>query len=807
MSPAPAAPPTAIPVEPPLTPRVGPGGRRAAADRGEVRAEIQALRAIAVALVVGYHVWPAAVPAGFVGVDVFFAISGFLITTMLVRELERTGRISLTAFWARRARRLLPAAFVVLLACAGATAGVVPLTYWSQYFADVRASALYFQNWHLAATAVDYFASGNDPSPLQHFWSLSVEEQFYVAWPLILFGAVVVARRAGARDARLAIAAGLGVLTAGSLAYGLHETGADPVRAYFATPTRAWEFGVGGLLALLPCGSPSAIRPLLSWIGLSAIALAAVFYSDTTAFPGTAALLPVVGALAVIRAGAPKARWAPTPLLGLPPVRFLGDVSYSVYLWHWPLIVLAPFAIGHELRAGERCAVVLASVAAAWGTKLLVEDPVRHRRFLVRRRGRWTLAFAAAGAAIVVAVATVGAAQVQRQVVRDERAAVQVLAAPPACFGAAARDPVRPCRPQRLRLPVVPTPVAAARAGPPPCTLYDELVCAFGVPASRAAETVALVGDSHAGHWRSALEPIARAKRWQGVTLSRVGCALSAANRAFPEPRFSGCSRWKRQVLRWFARHPEVHTVFVSQIAGGRPVVTRRRDHFAVAVEGYTAAWAALPASVTRIIVIRDTPRVHGDTDDCVQTAMERHVAPGPRCAVRRHAALPRDPAVAAARRLASRRVRTIDLTRYFCGPTRCWPVIGGVLVFRDESHLTPAFGRTLSPYLRRAVEELPQAAAPPSPARGSAIVPRRRRGCHALDRIGTIDMRGAGRVGVRVGDGRLRVSRIRPNPGWRAAVRRNGGRARVTFRRGAERVDLAGALQGNVPAITVCRS
>src|SRR4051812_36437318 len=207
------------------------------------RPEIQALRAVAVALVVVYHLWPDALPGGFTGVDVFFVISGFLITSLLLRELHSTGTLSLTGFWARRARRILPAAFATVAACGAAMVVIVPLSLWPQFLDELRASVLYVQNWRLAPDAVDYFAvAEHAPAPVQHFWSLTVEEQFYVVWPVAL---LLTRGRAAA----------MVVLTAASLGYSLYETAANPAAAYFVTPARAWEFGVGGLLAAAPAAA------------------------------------------------------------------------------------------------------------------------------------------------------------------------------------------------------------------------------------------------------------------------------------------------------------------------------------------------------------------------------------------------------------------------------------------------------------------------------------------------------------------------------------------------------------------------
>ncbi len=234
-----------------------------------MRPEIQALRGVAVLLVVVFHLWPGAAPGGFVGVDVFFVISGFLITGQLLRDVERTGRVSLTRFWARRVRRILPAALVVLAACALLTKAYVPQTRWGESFAEIAASALYVENWHLAEAAVDYQAAGDAPSPVRHFWSLSVEEQFYLVWPVLIVLALVAGRRW--------IGPALGAVTVISFAWSLHATATDPSAAYFVTPARAWEFGAGALLAVAApiSGRSTAVRAALGWAGGAAILSAA----------------------------------------------------------------------------------------------------------------------------------------------------------------------------------------------------------------------------------------------------------------------------------------------------------------------------------------------------------------------------------------------------------------------------------------------------------------------------------------------------------------------------------------------------
>jgi peptidoglycan/LPS O-acetylase OafA/YrhL len=697
--------------EPPR-PHVGETPAPAPAPKPErrLRPEIQALRAIAVTLVVVSHLWPAALPGGFVGVDVFFAISGFLITSLLLREIDRTGRISLASFWARRARRILPAALLTLLFVAIATVAFVPLNLWQQYFADLRASTGYFQNWHLASTAVDYFHASDAPSPVQHFWSLAVEEQFYLVWPVLMLLGLA---GAPSRHKKAAIAAGMALLTLASLVYSIRYTPADPNAAYFITPTRAWEFGLGGLLALLPGfeRSPSPARAALSWIGLIAIGLAAALYSPATQFPGYAAALPVLGAVAVMRAGAPAGRLAPTGLMSLRPVQLLGDISYSVYLWHWPLIVLTPFVIAGGLTTTTKVGIIMLTVIAAWLSKVFVEDPVRRSGFLSRRPLRWTFALALAGTAAMLAVTFGGTSQVRAEITKQAKQTNAFLAKAPTCFGAAARDTAHPCSSASLAKKVVPTPAEARERPNAPCTVTEKTgtvqVCAFGASPPKATATVALVGDSHASHWRAALAPIAVKSGWRGLSLTHTSCPFSRAQRKLPEPINSHCLRWKGELVKWFAKHPEVSTVFVSQLSGGSGVVTHGKSAFETEVAGYIAAWKSLPATVKHIVVIRDNPNVGGHTDVCVQQAIAKHRNAGQACALSRSKSLNADAAATAARRLDSPRVQVIDLTPFMCSSSQCFPVVGGALVYKDATHLTAVFAKTLSPYLGRALGRL----------------------------------------------------------------------------------------------------
>jgi hypothetical protein len=285
------------------------------------------------------------------------------------------------------------------------------------------------------------------------------------------------------------------------------------------------------------------------------------------------------------------------------------------------------------------------------------------------------------------------------------------VAAGDACFGAAARD-ARVCAPGAPQRAVVPTPAEARTLPNSPCAAVrgqtQPPVCSFGTPAAQANRTIALVGDSHAGHWRGALTHVAAAKGWHGLSLTHTSCPLQVAVRDLAEPRRSHCAAWKDQVFAWFAAHPEVHTVFVAGLTGGSGVMPAKgKSRYATSVAGYAAAWNRLLPTVRHIVVIRDTPKFPADTGRCVERAMRAGKDAGRACARPRTEAMDRDPAIQAAARMPAERVQTVDLSPFFCGPRACFPVVGGGLVLRDSTHMTGVFSSTLGPYLLAAYDRI----------------------------------------------------------------------------------------------------
>ncbi|MFO1540035.1 MAG: acyltransferase family protein [Chloroflexota bacterium] len=344
--------------------------------RAGFRPDIEGMRGIAVALVVLFHAGPFGVTGGFIGVDVFFVLSGFLITGLLLREAETRRRIDLGGFYARRIRRLLPAgALVLAVTLLAAPFAVAPIDL-PVVALDGAAAALSVANLRFAAES-GYFATAGDPSPFLHFWSLSVEEQFYLVWPVLVALGVRVGRP------RITLGILLAAITVASLAGCIALTATDPDLAFFLLPTRAWQLGVGGLLAIVAvrAGNGGRLRGVVGWVGLGAIVVAALTIDETMAWPGALALVPTLGAAAVIAGG--RAPAGPGRFLSVPPLRFLGRISYALYLWHWPLLVLPATAIGAPLSVEARLLLVAASVGLATLSTFLLEEPIRAGRLSV----------------------------------------------------------------------------------------------------------------------------------------------------------------------------------------------------------------------------------------------------------------------------------------------------------------------------------------------------------------------------------------------------------------------------------------
>lgn len=654
------------------------------------------LRALAVGGVVLNHLFPSRLTGGYLGVDIFFVISGFLITSHLASELRSTGRVRLARFWARRARRLLPASLLVLAVTLWASWVWLPEAAFAQISRETLGSALYVQNWVLAASNQDYFRSSQSASPVTHYWSLSVEEQFYLVWPLLLLALWSCARRANDVLRQRITSSVLGVLVVSSLAYAVWALGTHPESAYFVTWGRAWEFGVGGLLGLAASRLPAVPR-LLAVPGWVAMIASMMLFDESTSVPGLPTLVPVVGAAVVIWSGVGSGESA---LRLLRPLSWLGDVSYSLYLWHWPVFVIAPVALGVSMGRELGFALLAACLALAAALTRWVEDPVRRMRVLTDGPS-WRSMVAAAVAMAVVA----GAAWTMPRAVSGDLEAVQtrleeVVVASGRCTGA--MSPRNGC-PDRHLLAVANSDLATIENSPyspewgTTCQVEPEdptpAPCEFGVPLDEAKRRVVLVGDSHAGHWASALDAVAREERWNVVMQVKSSCSVVGGDwRAgwATDLMTESCRAWGRDVSREIVADDSVDLVIVSAIS--RAYISDDADG---GISQLRAEWRTWVDSGKTVVVLGDPPDLaRGSLPECLGAATSTTDP----CSAPRGVATP-DPLLRAAR--GQDGIHPWSPLPYLCDRARCHAVVGGLPVYGDPSHLLQYFARTFAPILQ----------------------------------------------------------------------------------------------------------
>ena len=734
------------------------------------RPDVEGLRAVAVLLVVLSHVGLPFLAGGYVGVDVFFVVSGFLITGLLLGEVRRTGRISVRRFYARRATRLLPAAALVLVATLLAAWAFGVPTRFGGVAKDALASAFYVANWRFAAEGTNYLAADAPPSPLQHLWSLGVEEQFYLVWPLLLLAVWrATARRAdGPRGTRTAaLAAGrlrlvLVVVLLGSLALSVRQSATSAPWAYFGTHTRAWELAAGALVATVADDVrrlPARVAEPLGWAGLGVVVGSAVVLDETSVFPGWVALAPVLGTVAVVVAGAGDAPAGPVALLGTAPLQRIGALSYAWYLWHWPVLVLGPVALGLDPSLPLLSALAAVSLGLAAASYRLVENPVRRSGWLRARAPRGlavglaltTTCALLAGVSTRVqpSVPTTGTALDPADVV--VRAAERIAPTPSPSSGspssgsspasgatgrpdAAAEAAAAQAALTRLvatsarrdRIPAGLTPPLAGVGDALPRIYADGCHAGYAPKAPTAgcvygdrtaSRTMVLIGDSHAAHWFAAFDTIARERGMRLVTMTKAACGAASVptwSRVFKRP-YTECDAYREAALRQVvAMKPDL--VVLSQNGGdsgglvgtGGRQLPGGRAADARWVQGWVTTATRLAASGARVVQLQDTPWPQGSAPDCLATNPERTTT----CNRPVAAAVqeqPRRRLVAAA--LRGRGVTVVDPVAWFCTATTCPPVIGDVLVYRDDSHVTDDYALAVAPLLAAA---LPAADAPP---------------------------------------------------------------------------------------------
>ncbi len=695
----------------------------------QFRPDIEGVRAIAVMAVLLYHMQVPGFGGGFTGVDVFNVISGFLITGLLVREMTSRGSIDLPRFYFRRVRRLLPAGLLVILVTLVVSYLILSPVRFPSVAGDGAASALYVANYRFALAGTDYLASNADPSPYQHFWSLAVEEQFYLIWPLLI---LVVSRLIGVRRVGVVLAG----VTVGSFLYSLYLTDVSAPWAFFSLPTRAWELGLGGLVAVgVGDWLPRRLLPYVGALGLALVIGGTLLINESVPYPGTAALAPVLGTACLI-IGAADATGRLAHGLGSRAPRFLGGISYSLYLWHWPLLILVPIALSDDSLALR---LVLGAVAVGFAviSTRFIEAPFRFGR--IARTPALRGVVVGLTVSVIMGTTAIAAGAVALDSLSGDAGPTVALATPrprpthrPAHTSTVTQAPSLMPSAAGTHVPAPSlTPIAdPVTSGPVPKGLDPKLKdvaadlpegyadgchlgfddtesgpCIYG-PAD-ATTTVVIFGDSHAEQWLPAIEDLAFVRGWRVVALTKSSCPpvdVPVWNGS-KKREYRECDAWHKSALaRIDAEQPAI--VFVGAdrqydfIDGGTQT----------AVGDDPSAWGASLArmiervsqSAPHVVLLGETPHLGVVPDECLAS----HKDAVEKCQQLKADVVDSDYAALEDSVAASTGAQLISMTDLICPGTTCPLIFGTTPVYRDTHHLGATFSQSLSSYFD---QQLPQ--------------------------------------------------------------------------------------------------
>ena len=697
----------------------------------DFRPDIEGLRGFTLLAILGFHAEVPGVGGGFVGPDVFFIISGFVITGQLFREVSTTGTIKLRPFYGSRARRLLPVSAAVGVVTVIASAILLPPLQARTVMGDGIACALYVGNYWFIARGVNYFATHVPPSPFQHYWTLGVEEQFYLLWPPMIIGTAWLirrhARRRGGTDTTSAKRPYLVLLTliaVGSFVLSFVATYAFSAVAYFSLPTRAWDLAAGGLVALTVDRwrrlTPRAAA-ITGWAGLALLLLACNQLSSTTHYPGTAALLPMLGTVLVLGAGCALPSLGCGRILAWSPMRAIGRLSYSWYLWHWPFLVLAPALLGHPLGLTGRLAMVALSGAVGALTLRFLENPLRYAPPLRRS----PLGSIAVGGIATATAACVGVALLElipNPVGHGPRVAPMTITAmpPPAGANIGAYDTVvkqlfaqvqaavnasvgLKAVPSNLTPPVGSTPEEKNRLWFNGClrTPFQsgQPECVMGDPSS--STMVALIGDSHSAMMIPAFQQVAEQQHWRLEPMGKGACSVieapvSTLVRHLVE-RFDHCEEWRSEIIaRLHAEHPRLVVVSSWHEYGFAETLSGLRSYDPAWLDGLTRLVRDLRGTGAKVLVLGPIPDPHFHVPLCLSGNLDDV----PACVPRRAASVNESGIAAESAATTAGGGHYDDLTDLFCATDLCPPIVGNTLAYMDETHTTLEYSRQLAPVM-----------------------------------------------------------------------------------------------------------
>ncbi len=665
------------------------------------RFDIEGLRAVAVVAVLLYHAGFGLFDGGFIGVDVFFVVSGFLITGTLLREAEETGSVSLSGFYARRVRRLLPASSLVLMATAVIVRFLLPVVRQRTFGLDIAAAAGYFVNWRFGFRSVDYLAEDIGASVVQHFWSLSVEEQFYAFWPVMVLVLVLAARRKGETLTRV-LGLALLPIVALSFVWSVASTASNPSFAFFDTTTRIWQLGVGGAVAVFaPQLGAIKMRAKsgLGVVGLVMVVSSVIGVSPEVGWPGWLALFPTLGTAGVIVAGIGNGGSTIARVLGAKLPVWIGGISYPLYLWHWP-VLLAGQHLGYK-SATAGLALVTISIVPAWATKKWVEDPIRFSPVLVSSNTKslvMGLGLTVLGLSMAIAA---GASQSQNSggvssiSPSADAGGNRELAAVVVDAGALVPLPSR-------------APFDFPQAHYEGCQVgrstEEPSWCEFGDTTS--SFRVVAIGDSKILQWYAALEAAGVARGWRMEMATKSGCWFSRAHQIKDGAFYPGCSEWNQTVFESLVEDPPdvVITSHAASLGFLQPIDDVDGATSRAASDGLALLWEDLEALGIEVVVLLDNPHPPSPPRyECVAEHPEDLTA----CDFDRQDGIEESAAptqLAAAEAVPG--VVVIDLTDLLCRPDVCPVVIGNILVYRQSHHVTETYVKAISSLFEEAMVE-----------------------------------------------------------------------------------------------------
>ena len=685
------------------------------ATESRFRGDIQGLRGIAVGLVLLFHAEIPGFKGGFVGVDIFFVLSGYLITGNLLREVKATGRINFREFYARRIRRLLPASFLVLLVTLIAAIIWFPPLLMPGLAVDLSSAGLYGSNIDFAVRATDYFASSVIPSPVLHFWSLGVEEQFYLFWPLLITLVTLRKKHPALKIFLLSL-----VVFASSLSFANWLLPRNQPWAFFSFPTRAWELILGALLASAAQGLARLTKEIAGAAGASGLFL--VLYSgftqgDPLKFPGNTALTPTIGAFLIILAGSSRSLALPSKIIAFRPLQLLGKISYSLYLWHWPVLVIPQVIAGNHLPIIERIALALLSILLAALTEKFVERPFR-KGFVISLKPLRNIAVAGVIASLLTVLAF-GADYISTSDLRgkgstesasDERNLIDSLTIKQTPLNKA------PVRPTTVDFPVPANlePSLLNAINDRPITYADRCHTQMNLKASMkpciygdttSSTTVVLFGDSHALAWFPAFNQVAKEMHWKLLSLTMSACTPADIPAYNPGTAslMANCPIWRTaSIERIIAAKP--YLVLVAGTSGFATAINgvelKGAQRTAVYTAGMNRTIAKLQSSGAKVLMMSDTPALAQDPLVCLSAHPKSTLA----CATPASTAISSDWIAVESQIAKKNGVPLIEPQLWVCPTDPCPVVIGNLLTYFDTGHMTATFSQALAGRLKTAI-------------------------------------------------------------------------------------------------------